>query len=361
MTALDSSLTLRCGATLPNRVALAPLTNLQSNADGTLHDDEFTWLTRRTGAFGLVSTCAAYVSDEGKAWDGQLGIAGRSHDDGLTRLAAAISQAGSVGIVQLHHGGAKAELADVKLSTADDAEKGIRGATQADLDRVVDDYVSAARRAEAAGFAGVELHGANGYLFTQFLAPADNPRSDAYGGDLAGRARLLREALHAVRSSTSASFIVGVRISPVDVWTQRGLLLADAVALVPWLAEDGADFIHLSLSDAAASPPHEPTTTPVVAALRDALPKEVALTAAGGMWTRADAEAVLELGADVAVIGRAAIAHPDWPRAVQADDFEPSRPPWSPAMLRDASVGPDLLRYLQKFPGMVEGGTPARG
>ncbi len=360
MTALDSPLTLRCGATLANRVALAPLTNLQSNADGTLHDDEFNWLMRRAGRFGLVSTCAAYVSDEGKAWDGQLGIAGPEHDAGLARLAAAIAETSSVGIVQLHHGGAKAELADVKLSTADDPAAGIRGATAADLERVVDDYVAAARRAEAAGFAGVEIHGANGYLFTQFLAPADNQRSDAYGGDLAGRARLLRETLHAVRSSTASSFIVGVRISPVDAWAKRGLVLADAVELVPWLAEDGVDFVHLSLSDASGSPPHEDTEASVVAAVRSALTDDVALTAAGGMWTRADAEGVRVLGADVVVIGRAAIAHPDWPTEVQSDGFEPSRPPWSPTMLRDASVGPDLLRYLEKFPGMVEGGTPAR-
>ncbi len=361
MPALTSPLTLPCGATLPHRVAFAPLTNLQSNGDGTLHEDEYRWLTRRAGPFAIVSTCAAYVSEDGKAWDGQLGIAGPQHVEGLKRLAAAIGETDSLGIVQLHHAGAKASLAEVKLSTADDPDAGIRGATGADLDRVIDRFVAAARRAEKAGFSGVEVHGANGYLFTQFLAPEDNPRTDGYGGDLDGRARLLRETLHAVRASTSASFIVGVRISPVDTWDRRGLVLSDARALVASLAEDGVDYVHLSLRDAAGPAPFEDQDPPVVTALRDALPDEVALFAAGGVWTKADAEAVLERGADVVVVGRAAIAHPDWPRAIMAADFTPTRPPWDPQMLRDAGVGPDLLGYLQARPGMVVGGARAHG
>ncbi|MEM6997112.1 MAG: NADH:flavin oxidoreductase, partial [Myxococcota bacterium] len=88
MSRLDDPLTLKSGVVLPHRVALAPLTNCQSNPDGTLHDDEFAWLTRRAGAFSLVSTCAAFVSEEGHAWKGQLGIAGDHHLPGLTRLAA---------------------------------------------------------------------------------------------------------------------------------------------------------------------------------------------------------------------------------------------------------------------------------
>lgn len=360
MSVLTSPLTLRCGVTLPHRVALAPLTNLQSNGDGTLHEDEFRWLTRRAGSFSLLSTCAAYVSDEGKAWDGQLGIAGKQHDEGLSRLAAAIAKTDSLGVVQLHHAGAKATLAEVKLSTVDDESAGVRGATASDLERVTDAFVAAARRAERAGFAGVEVHGANGYLFTQFLAPLDNGRTDGYGGDLAGRARLLRETLHAVRASTSSSFMVGVRISPVDTWDKRGLTLADARALVQSLAADGADYVHLSLRDAGGPPPFEDSTEPVVTQLREVLPDEVALLAAGGVWTRADAEAVRERGADVVVVGRAAIAHPDWPRAIAENSFSPRRPPWDPQMLRDAAVGPDLLSYLERFPGMVEGGTPPR-
>ncbi len=358
MSTLDTPLSLRCGRVLAHRVALAPLTNLQSNADGTLHDDELQWLRRRAGHFALISTCAAFVSEEGKAWSGQLGAARPEHEPGLSTLAAAIERTGSAGIVQLHHGGAKASLAPQRLSTED--AQGVRGATEADLERVVGDFVAAALRSERAGFAGVEIHGANGYLFTQFLAPHDNPRVDGYGGDLVGRARLLRETVRAVRAATSDTFMVGVRISPVDVWMVRGLVLEDGVQLAAWLDQDGVDFVHLSLSDASGPAPHGDPDVAVTTAVREGLGPDVALFVAGGMWTREDAHQTRAAGADVVVLGRSAIAHPDWPSASAEAGFVPKRPPWDPQHLRSVAVGPGLLEYLNGFSGMVVGGKPAR-
>ncbi len=359
MDELDRPLALPCGLELRNAIALAPLTNLQSHEDGTLGDDELRWLLRRAqGGFGLVSTCAAHVSDEGHAWPGQLGIAGAQHEEGLLRLADAIRGEGAAGIVQLYHGGDKATLSPgVRLGTVDG--ESVRGATVDDLHRVTREFIAAARRAEAAGFAGVELHGANGYLFTQFLAPADNPRDDEYGGDLEGRARFLRETVRAVRDSVSAGFAVGVRVSPVDVWNQRGLRLDDGVAVGRWLADDGADFIHLSLSDASAPPPFEPDRGPVARAFRDALPASVPVFAAGGIWTRDDAKRAVEAGVNAVVLGRAAIAHPDWPTVSTQPGWEPKRPMWKPDELRAVDVGAAFLDYLRKFSGLVEGGKPA--
>ena len=360
MLSLDRPIVLPCGLRLPNRMAVAPLTNTQSNADGTLHDEEQRWLVRRArGGWGLISTCATFVSTEGHAWVGQLGISSDDHLPGLTRLAAALQEAGALSIVQLHHGGAKAEQASIRLGPVDG--DGTREADEADIERVIDDFYDAAQRAEAAGFAGVEVHGANGYLFTQFLAPADNPRTDRYGGDLAGRARFLREAVRAVRAAVSPGFAVGVRLSPVDSWSRRGLVLADGVQVAAWMAEDGADFVHLSLGDASGPPPHEESDEAVVTSVRAAVPQEVPVFAAGGIWTRAAAERARAAGADVVVLGRAAIAHPDWPVASASPDFEPFRPPWPLEHLTAVDVGPRLLRYVSQFPGMVVGGAPSRG
>jgi len=357
---LDTPLTFPCGLVLPNRMAMAPLTNCQSHPDGTLADDEYAWLMRRaTGGWGLLSTCATYVSDEGKAWNGQLGAATDGHLPGLTRLATDLREAGAVAIVQLHHAGAKADEAAVKLSTADG--DGIRGATEADIARVTADFVAAARRCEAAGFAGVEIHGANGYLFTQFLAPKDNPRTDGYGGDLAGRARFLREVTRAVRAAVSSEFAVGVRLSPVDHYAPRGLLLADSVQVGAWLAEDGADFVHLSLRDAAGPAPLEDGDVAVARAIRDGLPGGVAVLAAGGVWTRADAQRAVEAGVDVVVLGKAAIGNPDWPRESGADGYEPARHPFEPDHLRAVAVSDTFMGYIGQFPGMVVGGADARG
>lgn len=353
MTDLDRPISLPCGLTLPNRAALAPMTNKQSNADGTLAEAELRWLVRRAqGGFGMVSTCAAYVCDEGKAWDGQVGVASQAHLPGLTRLASALRSSGSMPIVQLYHGGIKADLApDLKLSTAD--APGVRGATEGDLQRVVGEFVGAAERSVAAGFAGVEIHGANGYLFTQFLAPEDNPRTDAYGGDLPGRARLLRQTLRAVRAAVPGEFAVGVRISPVDVWTRRGLLLADGVQVARWMGEDGADFVHLSLSDASAPPPHEPDAGPVATAVREALASPVPLIAAGGIGTAADVQRAMAAGVDVVAVGRAAIRHGDWPRLVADPQWAPAAPPWSPDDLRAEMVGEDLIDYLRGFRSLI--------
>jgi 2,4-dienoyl-CoA reductase-like NADH-dependent reductase (Old Yellow Enzyme family) len=356
----DSPISLRSGVALRNRIALAPLTNTQSHADGLLSEVEARWLLRRAGGgFGLVSTCAAFVSEEGKAWPGQLGIATDAHGEALRGLAAGLRDAGAVGVVQLHHGGAKAELAPTRLSTVD--ADGQRAATAEDIERVVADFVAAARRAEAAGFDGVEVHGANGYLFTQFLAPADNPREDAWGGSLEGRARFLRQAVRAVRAAVSDGFAVGVRLSPIDLWDRRGLVLEDSVQVARWLADDGVDWVHLSLMDAGGPPPGSTDAPPVARAFRDALPPEVLVFAAGGIRTRADAARAWDAGVDVAVLGRAGIAHPDWPRASLQPGFEMLATPWPREHLRSVDVGEAFLAYLGKMAGLVEGGAPPRG
>src|SRR6516164_5018562 len=102
-------LTFRNGVRAKNRVCVAPLTNLQSHADGTLSDDEHDWLAARAaGGFGLVETCAAFVARDGQGWPGELGIDHDAKLPGLTRLAATLASQGALGVVQLFHGGVRA-------------------------------------------------------------------------------------------------------------------------------------------------------------------------------------------------------------------------------------------------------------
>src|SRR5512137_2031923 len=106
---LFEPMSLAHGPAMKNRFMLAPLTNLQSHADGRLSDDEFRWLTMRAeGGFGLTMTCAAHVQAMGRGFPGQLGIFSDAHIPGLTRLAGAIRHAGSLAIAQLHHAGMRA-------------------------------------------------------------------------------------------------------------------------------------------------------------------------------------------------------------------------------------------------------------
>lgn len=357
---LFEPVTLRCGHALKNRIALAPLTNKQSHADGLLADAEAAFLAARAdGGFGVVETCAAYVAQDGKAWDGELGIDRDACIPGLTQLATRIHAGGAKALVQLFHGGVRADPAvsglpvwSASAFTEHVPESGPpRAATHEDIERVIEHFAAAAARAQAAGFDGVELHGAHGYLLSQFLSRTMNTRDDAWGGDAARRARLVREVMRAVRARCGAGFIVGVRLSLEDFGQARGLDLDESLQVARWLVDDGADFIHASLWDVSRMTTKRPDTH-ALPLLREALPRDVAIFTAGKIWTRADAEAALRLGADVVALGRSAIANPTWPRLV-ADGGDVKRPPLTRAELAARAVSPVFQDYLTRWKDFV--------
>jgi 2,4-dienoyl-CoA reductase-like NADH-dependent reductase (Old Yellow Enzyme family) len=358
---LHTPLTFPCGATAHSRLALAPLTNLQSHPDGALSEAERRWLTMRAeGGFALVITAAAYVSPEGKAWSGQVG----AHADHCTRplalLADDLRPHGALGIVQLHHGGIRAVrkvsgLAPLGPSALSDIGPGYeppQGATEEDIARFIRDFRDAAARAHAAGLSGVELHAAHGYLLSQFLSSTLNLRDDAWGGPLAHRARLVREVARAVRAATSVSFIVGVRLSPEDFGFAAGIDPDETLQVAQWLVEDGVDYIHLSLWNANANTKKRPTLH-ALSLFRPSLPAHVPIIAAGGVWTPAEAAHVCALGADMVALGRAAIANPDWPQRAADPTWSPRRPPLSAEELAARGLSPPFVEYMRRWRGFV--------
>ena len=226
MQALFESLEFKHGPAMPNRFMLAPLTNSQSHEDGLLSHEEFVWLTMRAqGGFGLTMTCASHVQELGKGFPGQLGCFSDDHLEGLTRLSKAIGEHGSVSSLQLYHGGMRCpeEVTGVQpVCPSADAETNSRAMTEEEVHQVIADFISAAQRAERAGFDGVELHGAHGYLICQFLSAEVNRREDEYGGSLENRSRLLREIINGVRSNCGRDFQLGVRLSPERFGVQLG-------------------------------------------------------------------------------------------------------------------------------------------
>lgn len=351
---LFDAVPLRCGQHLPNRIALAPLTNLQSHTDGLLGDDELRFLARRAdGGFGLISTCAAYVALDGKAWDGELGVDRDACIPGLARLANRLHVGGAKAIVQLFHGGARADraLTGEDPWSASAWQEGVREATTADIERTISKFIEAAARCEQAGFDGVELHGAHGYVLSQFLSRTMNLRSDAWGGDLAHRARLIREVARGVRARCSSRFILGVRLSLEDFGQAKGLDLDESLEVARWLADDGADFIHASLWDVARMTAKRPDQH-ALPLLREVLPRDVAIFAAGKIWSRADAEGVIAKGADVVSLGRSGILDPDWPKMIAAG-IEPVRPPMTRAALGARAVSPRFQGYLTAWRNLV--------
>lgn len=351
--------TFRNGAVAKNRVALAPMTNSQSNPDGSLHDDELNWLLRRAqGGFGILETCAAHVALDGKSWEGELGVFDDALLPGLERLASALRHAETLGLVQIFHGGARAERAliggpPVSASAIPGDPNEPREATSAEVEAFIEKFKDAAVRSHRAGFAGVELHGAHGYLFGQFLSKTQNQRADRWGGaPFENRARLLREATRAVRSAVPASFLVGVRLSPEDWGNAKGLDLDETLQLAGWLADDGVDFLHLSLWDSANNSTKRPDAHPLTL-FRAKVPEDLTLFVAGKIYTRAEADALLDKGADVVALGRSAILDPDWPRHAADPTWEPKRPPVTIAELEAQSLSPAFARLMRRWKGFV--------
>jgi 2,4-dienoyl-CoA reductase-like NADH-dependent reductase (Old Yellow Enzyme family) len=357
MTSLFEPVTFRCGVIARHRIALAPLTNTQSHDDGTLSDEERRWLARRAqGGFSVVETCAAHVSEHGKGFDGQLGIWSDRHMGGLRALAGDLAAAGAVGVVQLYHGGVRSpsRLTGVQPISAsefreeDPTFEVPRAATEAELEQVIADFEAAAQRAASAGFAGVELHGAHGYLLSQFLSRTMNQRTDAWGGAIEGRARLLRNVMQRVRAKVPPSFLVGVRLSPEDYGYAKGLDLDETIQVARWLADDGADWIHLSLWDTTRNTKKRPEEH-AVPLFRAALPADVRILAAGKVWTPADVEGLLAKGADLVALGRAGILDPEWPQHAAEPGFVPERGPLTPAQLAERDISPRFVEYLRRF------------
>ncbi|KGE89375.1 MAG: NADH:flavin oxidoreductase [Phaeodactylibacter xiamenensis] len=352
---LSTPLTFPCGKTMKNRFMLAPMTNKQSHEDGTLSDDEYHWLTMRAkGQFGLVMTCASNVQPDGKCWPGQLGIYHDKHLEGHQRLAAGIQAHGSLAVVQLHHGGMRcpAELiGDAPVAPSDSPEESARGLSLHEVEQLRDDFIAAARRAQQAGYDGVEVHGAHGYILTQFLSPEHNRRQDHYGGDLDNRARLLFEIVQGIRAACGKGFLLGVRLSP----ERFGMEPTEVKTLSQQLIDSGAiDFLDLSLWDVFK--PSEFSGQSLLAYFADLDRRSVRLTAAGKIHGAREARQTLEAGMDFVAIGKSAILHHDFPAQVLRNpDFRPVSTPVSKAHLEREGLGPAFIDYMERWEGFVEG------
>lgn len=336
-----------------NRVAVAPMTNKQSSETGELSDAEIDWLAMRArGGFGLVITGGWAVAPEGRIWHGQAALYGAEHEVQLSTLGRAIGETAAVGVVQLIHGGSRA-TASITRAEGISASAGDewRAASETDIGRLIDAHVAAARRVQSAGLSGIEIHSAHGFLPAQFLSRSQNTRDDRWGGDLAGRSRLLRELVRAIRSATGPEFIIGVRLSPED--ERHGIFLVETAAVAGALAEDGVDYLHLSLGDALAPSASDPMIHPLEV-IRAAVPAKLPIIAAGRIWTPAEASEVLERGADVVAIGVAAIVNPDWGTRMLEADWSPVRPPRTAEQLSAVGVTEPFLAYLKEgWAGLV--------
>lgn len=350
----------RTGKRIRNRCVLAAMTNKQSEENGVLSEEEIRWLFARSkGGFGIVTTAAAHVQEDGKGWNGEFGVWSDAHLDGLTELATAIRTHGALSLVQLFHGGMRAPEAltgrqpkSASQNRISDELGSSRAMTEPEILETIEAFGKAAQRCEAAGFDGVELHGAHGYLIAQFLGKATNRRHDAWGDSSAARQRFLSAIVESVRANTSPSFLVGVRLSPEQA--SGGIELTDALETVEVCNALPLDFVHVSCWDYTITASHDDRNQAYTTWFRDVLRNDLPLISTGGVWDAADARTVMDQGADMVGVARAGIAHPDWPRFLEEGCEAPKRPPFSPDWLKQASLSSVFVDYMRRWDGFVE-------
>ena len=203
--------TLNNGIIIKNRLVVAPMTHYGSHEDGSISDEERAFLRNRATDFGLFITAATLVSPEGKTFHGQPYAFDAAHLPSLRETARIIQAQGAKAILQIHHGGFKAMTADkVAPSAQDDA----RELTAQEVETLVARFGYAAKLAIAAGFDGVEIHGANGYLIQQFVSRQSNRRSDQWGEPTAFSLAVIQAVLAEKQAAQRDDFIVGYRFSP---------------------------------------------------------------------------------------------------------------------------------------------------
>lgn len=358
MNSLFSPLTFNRGPAMKNRFMLAPLTNQQSHEDGICSDAEYNWLTKRAeGGFGLTMTCAAHVQAEGKGFPGQLGVFSDDHLPGLTRLAQTIKSNDSLAIVQLYHGGMRcpAEVIGMRPLCPSDNEKwGARAMTTAEVEGMIEAFIAAAERAEKAGFDGVELHGAHGYLLAQFLSAEINHRDDRFGGSLANRQRPILDIIKGIRERCGNDFMLGVRLSP----ERFGMQLDEVVNLAALLMRDELiEFLDMSMWDVFKMPEDGGAQgKSLLSNFTELDRKGVRLGVAGKLRTPAEMQRAIDEGADWVMLGRAAILHHDYPARLSADaDFTPIALPVPPEHLATEGLSAPFIDYMKNWKGFVKG------
>ena len=305
----------------PNRIVMPPMVIWKAGLDGLVTDDHLKHYAHSAGP-GVCIVEATAVSPEGRLAATQLGAWSEDHIDGLSRLAAVIQRSGAVAGIQIHHAGGKTNaqknggLPIWVPSRAGAAEQQVKELDQSEIERIVADFAAAARRCAAAGFDLIELHGAHGYLGSQFLAPATNRRKDRWGGSIENRSRFVAECVGAAQQAVAATAhkpIVSVRLGVAD-GGRPPLDAAEGVAAAEIVCSAGAQLLHVSH---AGSMPRDESSLSWSATLELARQTRrrvsVPVIGVGGIKTPAEAEKALEESlADMIAVGRALLADPAW-------------------------------------------------
>lgn len=306
--------------TMRNRIIMPPMANNVADENGTAAATLVEhYRARAAGGPGMIIVEHSYVTRDGRVDAHQLGICDDAHVAALTPIAAAIRGGGALAIIQITHGGSRCPRAATGRQPAGPSDVRVPGDAEDPRPLTIDEirelpvlFAAAARRAMAAGFDGVEVHGAHGYLLNEFASPHTNRRTDEYGGPLDNRLRVAGEVLTAVRETLGDSLLL-YRFG-VEDGLDDGVTPEVAAEMAPALAGWGVDLLDCS-GGLCGSRPADRTGqgffVPAAAIVRAASP--VPVSAVGGISDPRYADDIVRRGlVDAVCVGRAQLKDPEW-------------------------------------------------
>lgn len=376
MAELADILRLPCGATLPNRIAKAAMTEGLAAADDDAND-RHSRLYRRwaAGGAGLLLTGNVMVDRRWLERPGNVVIEDRRGKAALADWAQAGTAAGNHLWMQISHPGRQTSRMSSSRPVAP-SEVGLdllglfarpRALHAGEIEDIIRRFAATATIARETGFTGVQVHGAHGYLLAQFLSPVTNRREDEWGGPLENRARLLLEVVRAVRAAVGADFPVSVKLNSAD-FQKGGFELSDCVRVAGWLADENVDLLEISGGTyeqpklfgyagraATAAEPQRASTRRREAyfldyarEIRRAYPLPMMVT--GGFRSRAAMAGALAAGElEVVGLARPLCIEPDLPGRLAAGSSEGAAPAPSLRFGQGRWAGPASPLMLMKF------------
>lgn len=357
--------TFASGATIENRIVMAPMTTQSSFVNGMVTSDELAYFKRRAKGLGAVITSCAQVREDGR-FAGSLSAASDNRIESLSKLADSIQSTGSKAILQIFHVGRMGDRASLKgvqpvsASAVPALRKGAeepRELPDSEVRELVEAFGEATRRAIQAGFDGVELHGANTYLIQQFFSPHSNRRTDHWGGTLEKRMNfpleVIEAAKKAIQTYAEKPFIFGYRISPEEL-EEPGITLQDTLAFLDKLKDTGLDYIHISTGSAFQSSMRDKSDqTPVLQMIHEKISAYIPLIGVGSVKTPEDAAAVLDMGVPIVALGRELIVEPDWADKVFSGKEDTIRKTISYSDQQELVIPDAMWEYIQLAPGWL--------
>lgn len=357
---LFKPLTMLHGPAFRNCFMFAPLTNQQSEFDGTASQYDQFWMQQLAqSGYALIQTCATTVEAGGIAFARQLGIHSDSHLPGLRQIATAIREGEGLSAVQLHHAGHRANprLGGIPAPASGDTVPGIHAITTEEVERIRDSFITAAKRAQLAGFDGVAVHGAFGWILSEFMSPYLNGRLDKYGGSLENRARLTLEVIEGIRRACGSDFQIGWRLSI----ERYGLRLEELREVTAYIFDrELIDYLDLALWDSEQVVEEGDFRGKTMLSVFTEIPRKgVRLGVAGKIMSAQRAGELIEEGCDFVLIARAGILHRDFPLQVKANPlFVSAKLPVTAQYLRQGGLSERFINHLRGWQTIVVPNSP---